>query len=269
MEKSRFGFAIKGSFLWGLMLLFAALFSLRAAAGVLGVSSAPASLADSTGPGAFLGRRSTDIYDAGGFVALPDVMPKAVYEIRNYTGYNFVGRRIDGFEEPIALLTREAAAALKEANDELLAMGYCFKIHDAYRPQRAVNDYIAWAQDPDDDRMKEFFYPDVEKGELFSRGYLARRSGHTRGSTVDLTLYDVGKKKEVDMGSPVDLMGEISHYDYAGITEGQKANRRLLREVMERHGFQPISTEWWHFRFSNEPYPDTYFNFPVKRSVLR
>lgn len=202
--------------------------------------------------------------DSSGFVLVSEAVPDAILEIRYYSTYNFVGERIDGYEEPTALLTREAAEALRAVSDALVPQGYRLKIYDAYRPQCAVDHFKAWAQDVQDIRMKPFFYPEVDKSELFDSGYIASRSGHSRGSTVDLTLFDMKEGKEVDMGGVFDYFGERSHADYSGeLTRTQIANRTLLRETMVTYGFRGISTEWWHFTLEDEPYPDTWFNFPV------
>ncbi len=207
--------------------------------------------------------------DTSDFVLLTDAVPDAILEIRYYSTYNFVGDRIDGYEEPLAFLTKEAAAALKEVSDDLAARGYRLKIYDAYRPQMAVSHFVRWAQDPQDVRMKEFFYPELEKDSLFPQGYIAEHSGHSRGSTVDLTLFDMRTEKEVDMGGTFDYFGELSHPDYTGITGEQYANRMLLREAMTSHGFRPLVEEWWHFTLDKEPYPDTYFTFPVDSNSLQ
>ena len=199
-----------------------------------------------------------------GFVALSEAVPDAILEIRYYSTYNFVGERIDGYEQPCALLSKEAAVALKAASDECVRRGYRLKIYDAYRPKRAVAHFARWARDTGDVRMKAAFYPNVDKAELFDRGYIALRSGHSRGSTVDLTLFDMRTGKELDMGGTFDWFGEESHPDYRGITDEQFANRMLLREIMLAHGFKPLAEEWWHFSLDNEPYPDTYFDFPVR-----
>jgi D-alanyl-D-alanine dipeptidase len=206
--------------------------------------------------------------DSSGFVSLGEVIPDAILEIRYYTTYNFVGERIDGYQEPIALLTKEAAAALKEASDELMNLGYRLKIFDAYRPQMAVDHFMRWALN-DDTKMKEYFYPELDKDMLFPLGYIAEKSGHSRGSTVDLTLFDMKTEKEVDMGGTFDYFGELSHPDYQDITPEQYAMRMLLREVMIKHGFKPLPEEWWHFTLEDEPYPDTYFTFPVNSDSLK
>ena len=174
--------------------------------------------------------------DASDFVLLSEAVPDAILEIRYY---------------------------LKEVSDELMQKGYRLKIYDAYRPQEAVTNFVEWAKDTDDTRMKEYFYPDLEKDVLFPQGYIAEHSGHSRGSTVDLTLFDMRTEKEVDMGGTFDFFGELSHPDYTGITEEQYANRMILREAMLAHGFKPLVEEWWHFTLEDEPYTDTYFTFPV------
>ena len=207
--------------------------------------------------------------DPSGFVLLSDYVPHIVQEIRYFSTYNFIGDRINGYEEPCALLTREAARALLEVSNEMMVQGYRLKIFDAYRPVCAVKHFILWSIEDQDARMKPYFYPDLEKEELFERGYIARRSSHSRGSTVDLTLLDMGTGKEVDMGSPFDLLSEVSHPDYRGVTDEQYENRQLLRRAMERSGFLPVDCEWWHFTLANEPYPDLYFEFPVSSQYLR
>ena len=205
-----------------------------------------------------------DMHDSSGFVSIGEALPDVLLDVRYYTTYNFVGARIDGYEQPVALLTKEAAAALQRVNQDMLAQGLRLVIYDAYRPQQAVDHFVRWAEDVADDRMKPVFYPDVDKADLFERGFIARRSGHSRGSTVDLTLFDEKAGTPLDMGGPFDFFGELSHPDYTGITPAQYANRMLLRETMLKHGFKPLSTEWWHFTLVNEPYPDTYFDFPVR-----
>ena len=206
--------------------------------------------------------------DSGDFVLVSDVVPDVILEIRYYSTYNFIGDRIDGYEEPLAFLTKEAAQALKEVSDELADKGYRLKIYDAYRPQKAVDHFVRWAQDFDDTRMKPYFYPELEKDVLFPLGYIDKHSGHSRGSTVDLTLFDMNTEKEVDMGGTFDYFGELSHPDYMDITEEQYANRMILREAMLAHGFKPLAEEWWHFTLEDEPYPDTYFTFPVSSKSL-
>ena len=207
--------------------------------------------------------------DPSDFVVLGDFVPGIVQEIRYYSTYNFIGDRIDGYEEPCALLTKEAARALKAVSYEVNVHGYRLKVFDAYRPARAVKHFVLWGIEDLDLRMKPFFYPDLEKQELFAKGYIASQSSHSRGSAVDLTLLDMATGKEVDMGSPFDLFSEISHPDNRSVTEEQYENRQYLQEVMVRNGFKPIDCEWWHFSLKNEPFPETYFDFPVSAAYLK
>ena len=221
--------------------------------------------------------------DACAFVTLTDAVPDAILEIRYFGTYNFVGTRIDGYEEPTALLTRKAAEALRAVSDEMVARGYRLKIYDAYRPQKGVDHFVRWAADVPDTKMKPYFYPDLDKGVLFEQEYIMEKSGHTRGSTVDLTLFDMAMEKEVDMGGTFDWFGPESHPDFCGnpetgeytgdsgqspsgrvLTPEQFANRMILRKAMMDHGFKPLDSEWWHFTLRDEPFPDTYFTFPVK-----
>ena len=207
--------------------------------------------------------------DPSGFVLLADFVPGIIQEIRYYSTYNFIGDRIDGYEEPVALLTIEAARALKAVASELNTQGYRLKVFDAYRPACAVRHFVLWGIEDLDLRMKPYFYPDLVKQELFKRGYIASMSSHTRGSAVDLTLLDMRTGLEVDMGSPFDLFSERSHPDSKAVTEAQHDNRMFLKSAMTRHGFKPIDCEWWHFSLADEPYPDTYFEFPVSARYLK
>ena len=215
--------------------------------------------------------------DASQFVVLTDVVPDAILEIRYYSTYNFIGRRIPGYEEPIAMLTRQAADSLKKVSDDLVRQGYRLKIFDGYRPQKAVDYFMEWAVDVNDTLMKQYFYPELEKAVLVPQEYIAEKSGHTRGSTVDLTLFDMRLEKEVDMGCTYDYFGLASHPDvqpgqavgsYKPITKEQYDNRMILQTAMTAHGFKPYDCEWWHFTLVNEPFPDTYFTFPIARSSL-
>ena len=207
--------------------------------------------------------------DSSGFVVLGDFIPGLIQEIRYCSTYNFIGDRIDGYEQPVALLTVEAARKLKSAANELNVQGYRLKVFDAYRPACAVKHFVLWGIEDQDIRMKPYFYPDLQKQELFARGYIASRSSHSRGSTVDLTLLDMATGKEVDMGSPFDLFSEISHPDCRLITDEQYENRMILQKVMVRNGFEPLECEWWHFTLRDEPHPDTYFEFPVSVDYLK
>ena len=206
--------------------------------------------------------------DSSDFVLLSDAVPDVIMEIRYYSTYNFVGERIDGYEEPVALLTKEAASALKNVSDFLIEKGYRLKIFDAYRPQKAVDHFMRWAKDTEDVRMKKYFYPELDKDVLFPQGYIAEHSGHSRGSTLDLTLFDMDKEKEVDMGGTFDYFGLLSHPDYKKITKRQYKNRMILRKAMLKFGFKPLVEEWWHFTLEDEPFTDTYFTFPVSRDSV-
>ena len=207
--------------------------------------------------------------DPSGFVVLADYIPGIIQEIRYHSTFNFIGDRIDGYEEPCALLTKEAARGLKAVSGEMNVQGYRLKVFDAYRPACAVRQFVLWGIEDLDLRMKPYFYPDLEKQSLFAQGYIASQSGHSRGSTVDLTLFDMKTGKEVDMGSPFDLFSEVSHPDSRAVTDEQYENRMQLQSVMVRNGFVPFDCEWWHFTLENEPYPDTYFDFPNSSAYLR
>jgi D-alanyl-D-alanine dipeptidase len=208
--------------------------------------------------------------DSQDFVLLTDIVPDAILEVRYYGTYNFVGTRVDGYEQPVVLSTKEAAVALKKASDLLMKQGYRLKIYDGYRPQKAVDHFVRWAEDLGDTLMKPYFYPELTKDQLFPLEYICLYSGHTRGSTFDLTLFDMQTEKEVDMGGTFDYFGLKSHPDYRGVTPRQWENRMILRRAMIEAGFNPFPTEWWHFTLKDEPFKDTYFTFPVSdRSVKR
>lgn len=204
-----------------------------------------------------------DQYRCAGFVSVSDVIPDVLLDVRYYSTYNFVGERIDGYEAPLVLLTREAAEALALVNADLRRKGLRLVLYDGYRPQQAVDHFVRWAEN-EDESMRPVFYPDVDKADLFTRGFIARRSGHSRGSTIDLTLLDEKSGSLLDMGGPFDFFGELSHPDSPAVTPQQHENRWLLREAMLARGFKPLSTEWWHFTLVDEPNPDTYFDFPVR-----
>lgn len=206
-----------------------------------------------------------DENDSTGFVYVAEAIPDVILEIRYYSTYNFVGTRVDGYEAPVAMCTKESAAALAKAAEIFREKGYIFKIWDAYRPQAAVEHFLRWSKVADDTLTKRYFYPDFDKPSLFELGYVASRSSHSRGSTFDLTLFDMQKGGDVDMGGPFDWFGELSNPENtADITPEQYENRMLLRRVMLECGFKPYSGEWWHFTLKDEPYPNTYFRFPVK-----
>ncbi len=202
-----------------------------------------------------------------GFVYVEDVVPGIQVEMRYFSNHNFVGERIDGYTAPRCILTKGTAVALKGVQEDLNQFGLGLKIYDAYRPQRAVDFFVRWAKDLGDVRMKGEFYPEVPKEKLFTDGYIAEKSGHSRGSTVDLTIVSLDPKTqgvELDMGSCFDYFGPKSWPDNPEIEAGRRANRMLLRQVMEKHGFTPYPKEWWHFTLKAEPYPETYFDFPIR-----
>ena len=208
--------------------------------------------------------------DASGFVLVSDIIPDVVLDIRYYTTFNFLGERVDGYEEPVALMTREAAYALKKVSDEAISKGYRLKIFDAYRPQCAVDHFVRWADKVRELAMKDYFYPGIDKKHLFEEGFVALKSGHSRGSTVDLTLLDMATQKDLDVGGTFDYFGSLSWAENTeNITQEQASNRKMLRELMISHGFHPLAEEWWHFTLDNEPYPDTYFTFPVNSHQVK
>lgn len=199
-----------------------------------------------------------------GFVYVDDAIPTIQLELRYSTDHNFVGRPIDGYVKPRAILTTEAVHALLKVQHALSSFKLGLKVYDAYRPQRAVNDFLRWAADPADTKKKAEYYPEVDKPELFRQGYLAERSGHSRGSTVDLTIVDLDSGQELDMGGRYDYFGPASWPTSTLPTAAQRANRMLLQSLMGQYGFVPYPQEWWHFTLKAEPYPDTYFDFPVQ-----
>ncbi|MCE3268774.1 MAG: D-alanyl-D-alanine dipeptidase [Burkholderiales bacterium] len=221
------------------------------------------------------------------FINLKQFIPQVQTDIRYYGQHNFVGRPVKGYEQPVCLLTKPAAIALKAAEKKLLGMGLTFKVYDCYRPQRAVNDFVNWATEINNIAMKTEFYPTIDKKNLFSDNYIAYKSGHSRGSTIDLTVVPINSKipaynpkikqvpctapvqqrspdNSLDFGTGFDCFSPISHPDYQRLSPQIKANRELLKTIMKRAGFRVLDTEWWHFTLINEPYPNTYFDFPVK-----
>ncbi len=198
-----------------------------------------------------------------GFVYVKSVIQDLDVELRYFTTHNFVGDTIDGYKSNNLILTRETAEKLKLVQDELQQQNLCLKVYDGYRPQRSVNHFIRWAKDLNDTINKSEFYPNVAKRNLFKEEYIASRSGHSRGSTVDLTIIDGNTGRPLDMGSPYDFFGKQSWVDYDSITESQKKNRQLLQRVMLKHNFRNYPKEWWHFTLRWEPFPKTYFDFEV------
>ncbi len=224
------------------------------------------------------------------FVALSDVAPTILHEMRYRGQHNFVGRRIDGYLQPLCLLTRQAAEGLRGAQRQLLPRGYTLKVYDCYRPQRAVDHFVRWAKDLTDEKMKAEFYPNVAKDRLFTDGYIAEKSGHSRGSTVDLTIVKLPPRPQrpyrpgeplmpcfapgrfpdnmVDMGTGYDCFDTLSHTADLRITGEARAIRQLLTSTLAAAGFRNLPEEWWHYTLNGEPFPDTYFDFPVSRHSL-
>lgn len=210
-------------------------------------------------------------------VDIQSLIPKIALDIRYYGDYNFVGRAIDGYQAPKCLLTPAAAQALVQVQMELVEQGYALKIYDCYRPQQAVDLFVIWAEDLGDRAMQDLFYPRVNKADLFDQGYIAAKSGHSRGSTVDLTIIplqaqstmpcrrsQVCRDNSLDMGTPFDYFDPLSQTVNGQISQQQQQNRLLLKTVMEKYGFRNLPEEWWHYTLNQEPYPETYFNFPVQ-----
>jgi zinc D-Ala-D-Ala dipeptidase len=247
---------------------------------VLLFAASPAAAAEPTAP-------------PGAFVSLHDVDPSVVIEMRYLTPHNFIGHRIPGYRENVCLLTRPAAEAVKRAQTAVRARGYTLKVYDCYRPQRSVDAFVKWGKDLSDQRMKAEFYPRVRKRVVFKEGYIASQSGHSRGSTLDLTLVKLPARNQeryhrgdrlrdcalparkrfrdnsIDMGTGYDCFDPLAH-PYNGRIHGkQRANRLKLRAAMIGAGFKGLETEWWHFTLKNEPYPETYFDFPMEKASLR
>lgn len=227
---------------------------------------------------------------AKGFVYLHEIDPTILVSLRYYSNENFVGSHVDGYKKSVVIMTRQAAEALKKVQDEVIKDGYCLVVYDAYRPQRAVNHFMRWSEDVLNQAKKSHYYPRVNKADVFELGYVAKRSGHSRGSTVDLTIIEIGHELHdiieknrtlldgysikylddgtVDMGSSFDLFDIASHFENNVVEEKYKALRTYLKAVMEKHGFNNYAEEWWHFTLKNEPFPkyrdDSYFNFPIE-----
>ena len=201
-------------------------------------------------------------YDKNDFVPIYSIIDDAVYDMRYYSDNNFTGHRINGYKAPVAYMTQESLKALSIAADDLRKQGYRLLIWDTYRPQKAVDDFVEWINNPNNPGDKTF-YPKLKKSQLLEGRYIMAKSGHSRGSTIDLTII----KKDgtfVDMGGTFDLFSEISHPDYKKLTKEQKKNRKILHDAMIKAGFKGIDSEWWHFTLENEPYPDTYFDFDIE-----
>ncbi|RKQ86132.1 D-alanyl-D-alanine dipeptidase [Solirubrobacter pauli] len=226
----------------------------------------------------------------GAYVDLHDAAPTIVIEMRYRTTHNFLGRRVPGYRESTCILTRQAAEALARVQAQVAADGYTLKVYDCYRPQRSVDAFVAWAKDLDDTRMRAEFYPRVRKSRLFKDGYIAEQSGHSRGSTVDLTLVRTPPRRQetytrgdrlrdctakarfrdnsLDMGTGYDCFDPLSHTFNGRVKGKQRANRLRLRAPMIAAGFKGLKEEWWHFTLRDEPFPETFFDFPVERAAL-
>lgn len=204
------------------------------------------------------------------FVSLTELDPTIMIDMRYASPDNFVGMPIAGYEAPVCLLTRPAATRLVRVSRMLRSRGLALTVYDCYRPQRAVNQFVRWAGNRSDRITKTFYYPNVPKSELFKQGYIAERSSHSRGSTVDVGLVRAYQNsgftewQPVDMGTAFDFFDRRSHTDSPFVTMVQRLNRLRLLEVMEENGFRNFPKEWWHFTLKNEPYPDTYFDFVVE-----
>lgn len=222
-----------------------------------------------------------------GFVEIKEVIPDIVLDLRYYSNHNFLGRKVNGYNAEKCYITKAAADSLSKVQAELRKFGLSLKIYDAYRPQRAVDDFVNWAKNLSDTLTKKEFYPTVDKNRLFIDGYIAEKSGHSRGSTVDLTIVPVPiplqpqfdlsnmcecyksieerfKDNSIDMGTGFDCFHPLSHTLNPNLTPQQRANRMLLYSLMTKYGFKNLSEEWWHYTLVNEPFPDTYFNFVIE-----
>ena len=198
-----------------------------------------------------------------GFVYLKDIDDSIIVDLKYYSNENFTGQYVEGYLSNNAILTKESALALSDAQDDFNKLGYSLILYDAYRPQRAVDFFVQWSNNSYDTINKRIYYPNIKKSELFELGYIAYKSGHSRGSTVDVSLIEISTNKLLDMGTIFDYFGIESHTFFDDISEKQKSNRLILYEIMSNNGFKNYSKEWWHFTLKNEPY-QKYFDFLVK-----
>ena len=199
----------------------------------------------------------------GALVFVDEHVPGVYWDSKYATWDNFTGKPVDGYVANRIVGTRPLCAALERAREDAATLGFGLLLWDGYRPQRAVDSFLRWARQPEDGRTKPRHYPNIERGEMVAKGYVAARSGHSRGSTVDLTLYHLATGQRAPMGGDHDLMDVISHHGAKGIAPDAAGNRRCLRGVMEASGFSSYACEWWHYTLRDEPYPDTYFDFPI------
>ena len=199
-----------------------------------------------------------------GFSYLSEVDESIQQELRYFSSNNFIGKKIDGYNKNTIIISNAAANALKKVQAELKQMGLSLKVYDAYRPQQSVDHFVRWAKKLNDTLMKQSYYPTIRKSDLFQLGFIASKSGHTRGSSVDLSIVEIKTNKEIDMGSSYDFFGATSHSFHKKLSSRQEKNRMLLRNIMIKNGFKPYDKEWWHYTLVDEPFPDTYFNFDIE-----
>jgi len=199
-----------------------------------------------------------------GFSYLSEVDESIQQELRYFSSNNFIGKKIDGYNKNTIIISNAAANALKKVQAELKQMGLSLKVYDAYRPQQSVDHFVRWAKKLNDTLMKQSYYPTIRKSDLFKLGFIASKSGHTRGSSVDLSIVEIKTNKEIDMGSSYDFFGATSHSFHKKLSSRQEKNRMLLRNIMIKNGFKPYDKEWWHYTLVDEPFPDTYFNFDIE-----
>lgn len=202
-----------------------------------------------------------------GFVFLDEALPGIRWDAKYATWDNFTGKPVDGYEVNRIVGTHALAAALRLVQEKAAVLGYGLLLWDGYRPQRAVDRFVQWSEEPEDGRTKPKHYPNIERADMIRGGYVATRSSHSRGSAIDLTLYRADTRALVPMGGDFDLMDAVSHHDAPGIAPAEAENRRLLRAMMEASGFQSYDCEWWHYSLRDEPYPGTYFDFPISRNL--
>ncbi|QNE20805.1 D-Ala-D-Ala dipeptidase VanX [Kribbella qitaiheensis] len=199
----------------------------------------------------------------GDFVFVDEFVPGLRWDAKYATWDNFVGKPVDGYVANRTVGTRALCAALEQAREKAEPLGFGLLLWDGYRPQRAVDCFLRWSAQPEDGRTKLRHYPNIDRAEMFGKGYVSAKSGHSRGSTVDLTLYHLTTGELAPMGGDHDLMDPISHHGADGITPDEARNREYLCSIMEDCGFDRYDSEWWHYTLKNEPYPDTYFDFPI------
>jgi len=199
-----------------------------------------------------------------GFVFLDEVLSGVRWDAKYATWDNFTGTPVDGYEVNRIVGSHALADALAEAATRAAALGFGLLLWDGYRPQRAVNRFLEWSAQPENGRTREAFYPNIDRASMFTNGYVASRSGHSRGSAVDLTLYRLDTKELAPMGGRHDFMDERSHHGARGVSGVASQHRRSLCSIMERSGFERYECEWWHYALTDEPYPDTYFDFPIR-----